>query len=269
MRPLAESVVLVTGAARGIGRNIASAFARRGSQVFLCDRDRIGLDRVVESIRASNGKAHGICIDLSEAGAPQRMVREAESAAGRLDALVNNAQSTVRTAFLDETEETWDRGIVVTLKAAFFAAQEAARVMGKRDGGSIVSIASIASMLATHESPSYHAAKAGLVQITRYLATEAGHLGVRVNCISPAFIVQDEHRARYDAPDNGPYRALANHVHPLGEPGNSDDVANAVLFLCSPEAYFVNGQNVVLDGGMSLQDQFCLLRDFKVTTSGK
>jgi NAD(P)-dependent dehydrogenase (short-subunit alcohol dehydrogenase family) len=86
-----------------------------------------------------------------------------------------------------------------------------------------------------------------------------------VNCVSPAFIVQDEHRERYDRTDNVAYREIAEHCHPLRRVGMSDDVANAVLFLCSPQATFINGHTVVLDGGATLQDQFCLLRDFDLS----
>jgi NAD(P)-dependent dehydrogenase (short-subunit alcohol dehydrogenase family) len=262
MRPLSDAVVVVTGGARGIGKNIALEFARRGSRVHVCDRDGSALAATAKEFRALGHEIAQLSLDLAEPGAAGRMVQEVVRKAGRIDVLVNNAQSTVRKAFLDETDESWDAGMTVTLKAAFFAAQEATRAMSKSGGGAIVNIGSVAAFLATHESPVYHAAKAGLVQITRYLAVEAGKVGVRVNCVSPAFIVQDEHQGRFTAEQNAAYREMVNHCHPLGAPGRSDQVAQAVAFLCAPQSAFVNGQNIVLDGGATVQDQFCLLRDF-------
>jgi NAD(P)-dependent dehydrogenase (short-subunit alcohol dehydrogenase family) len=133
--------------------------------------------------------------------------------------------------------------------------------MSGRSGGAIVNISSVAGFMATHESPAYHAVKAGLIQLTRYLAVSAGPAGVRVNCVCPGFIVQDEHRARFDASDNAAYRKDAKAIHPLGQVGTADDVAQAVLFLSSPQASFVNGHVLVLDGGATLIEQFGLLRD--------
>jgi NAD(P)-dependent dehydrogenase (short-subunit alcohol dehydrogenase family) len=253
-------VVAVTGAARGIGRNIAARFAAAGAQVYLCDVDADLGRKAADALRAKKLKAEFVAADLSTASGATSMISGIASKAGRLDVLVNNARAGKAAALLDETEASWDLGMSVTLKGAFFASQQAVRVMSSHGGGAILNIGSVAAHLATHESPAYHAAKAGLVQLTRYLAAAAGAAGVRANCICPGFIVQDEHRARYDGAPNAAYRAAAEAMHPLRKVGSSDDVAELALFLCSDRARFVSGEVVVLDGGATIQEQFSLLR---------
>lgn len=130
-------------------------------------------------------------------------------------------------------------------------------------GGSIVNIGSIAAFMACHESPIYHVAKGGLLQMTRYLAVEAGPYGVRVNAVLPGFIVQDEHLTRYASANNERYREIAEFSHPLRRVGSAEDVSNAVLFLCSSGAHFISGQTVVVDGGLSIQEQSGLLFRFE------
>lgn len=250
-----DKVVAVTGSARGIGKNIARAFAQEGALVILCDIDRQGGLATLSEFHGQELKAGFLAVDLSQGGAAQTMIQEIIQRWNRLDILVNNARSGERKTLLEETESNWDEGLAVTLKAAFFASQEALRVMSHTGGGGIVNISSIAAFLSCHESPSYHVAKAGLVQMTRYLAAHAGAYGVRVNAVLPGFIVQDEHKVRYGGKDNQDYREIAESCHPLGKVGSSDDVAKAVLFLCSPEAAFISGQCLIVDGGLTLQEQ--------------
>jgi NAD(P)-dependent dehydrogenase (short-subunit alcohol dehydrogenase family) len=253
-----SKVVLVTGAARGIGKNIARLFAQQGATTVIADIDEPTGRQTEAALRGEGAQAEFLGVDLSRPGAPQEMVREVVRRHGRLDCLVNNARSGRRVTFLEETEETWERGLAVTLRAAFFASQEAVRVMDGA-GGSIVNIASVAGERVGHESPAYHIARAGVIHMTRYLAAHAGPCGVRVNCVLPGFIVQDEHRDRYERDDNAAYRHDALACHPLGVVGSSDDVARAVLFLCSPEAAFIHAHALTVDGGVSVQDQFSLL----------
>lgn len=250
--------VLVTGGAKGIGRNIVHAFARAGARVLFCDKDKAE-GRAVAAALAKDGLSVDYCYsDLASPGAPQKLVRDAVQEMGRLDVLVNNARSGKRTTLQEESELNWDETFSVTLRAAFFAAQEAIKAMSG-GGGAIVNVSSIASMLSCHESPSYHAAKAGLSHLTRYLAGHAGGEGIRVNCVVPAVIVKDEHWDRFVQPDNEAYRRVFIDAHPVAAVGRSDDVADAVLFLASDRARFISGQCLVLDGGMSVQDQSILL----------
>lgn len=255
-------VVLVTGARRGIGKNIARAFAREGAAAVVADIDEPSGRAARDELRAQGLTAEFVNVDLRKKGMAQGVVREVVEKLGRLDVLVNNARSGRRTDLFDESEETWEDTISVALRAAFFASQEAIRSMAKTGGGSIINIGSIAATMATHESPIYHIAKAGMVQMTRYLAAQGGAHGVRVNAVLPGFIVQDEHRARYEAADNQRYREIAEFCHPGGRVGSAEDVAQTVLFLCSPEASFISGQYLLVDGGATLREQFGLLYEF-------
>ncbi|MBI5195203.1 MAG: SDR family oxidoreductase [Nitrospirae bacterium] len=257
-----NKVILITGGARGIGKKIAKKFTEEGSNVIICDIDKDQSEKTKLEFDKEGLRVNFICMDLSNKGAPQGMIRQIIKDFGKLDVLVNNARSGERVGFWEETDDTWDKGIAVTLKAAFFASQEAIRAMSQNREGSIVNIGSIASSLVCHESPVYHAAKAGLMHLTRYLAVHGGTYGVRVNAVLPGFIVQDEHVERYERADNEEYRKTAEFCHPIRKVGCSDDIAEAVLFLCSTAASFITGQCIIVDGGLTIQDPSSLLSSF-------
>lgn len=254
-----DKVALVTGGARGIGKNIAKRFADKGANVVICDINE-GQGKATQKEFADGGTSvNFLHIDLSKKGEPQEMIRQVVKDFGKLDVLVNNARSGEKVGFWEETDDTWDQGMAVTLRAAFFAAQEAIRAMSMQREGNIINIGSVASILVCNESPVYHAAKAGLIHLTRYLAVKGGACGVRVNAVLPGFIVQDEHIERYGRDDNEEYRKTAEFCHPLGHVGKSNDIANFISFICSPEASFITGQCVTLDGGLTIQEQSSLL----------
>lgn len=257
-----NKVAVISGGACGIGKNIALAFAREGAHVAICDINSDQGMLTVEEMKAEGASASFHYVDLGLRGAPAGMVKQVEQECGRLDVLVNNARAGQRKGLFEENEDSWEESIAVTLKAAFFASQEAIRAMSKSGGGNIINISSVASFVACPESPIYHIAKAGMLQMTRYLAAQSGGFGVRVNAISPGFIVRDEHKARYDRDDNRHYRDIAEFCHPVNHVGCSDDIANAVLFLCSPDASFITGQNITVDGGLTIQEQSSLLFRF-------
>jgi NAD(P)-dependent dehydrogenase (short-subunit alcohol dehydrogenase family) len=257
-----DKIVIVTGAARGIGKNIATTFAESGSQVIIVDINE-SLAKSVTSELCYNGlRADYLVIDLAKKGEPQRMVSTIAQKFGRLDVLVNNARAGIRHEMLSETEENWDLTCDVILRAAYFAAQTAVPIMAANGGGSIVNIVSVAAHQVSFESPAYHASKAGLLQVTRYLAVKAGKHGVRVNGIMPGFIVQDEHQVRFYNSDNAEYRSRAEICHPVGCIGTSNNVAEATLFLCSKGASFITGHCIVVDGGLSLQDNWTAVTSF-------
>ena len=252
-------VAIVTGSARGIGKTIAAALGTAGARVAVCDIHRDASEATVRELQKAGASAEYFPVDLSKQGEPRRMVTAVAEKWGRLDILVNNARAGVRRGPLEDSEDNWDLTMAVGLKAAYFASQQAIPVMAANGGGSIVNIASVAALLVSLESPAYHAAKAGLMQVTKYLAANAGTQRVRVNSVVPGFIVQDEHRQRYMSDDNAGYRARAEACHPLRGVGCAGDVAEAALFLCSDSARFITGQAIVVDGGLTIQDAWTVM----------
>jgi len=255
----ANKTALVTGAARGIGLAIARRLAVAGARVTIADVNADAGESAAQSLRAAGLYIEFQYTDLTAPGGATAMINAAATRMGGMDILINNARAGQRLGLLDETEQNWDAAVNVGLKAAFFASQAAIPLMATRGKGAIVNIASVAATLVTNESPSYHAAKAGLVQLTRYLAVTAGKYHVRVNSVLPGLIVQDEHRQRYDSTGNEPYRATASFYQPLGKPGSEADVAEAVHYLCSDNASYVSGSCLVIDGGATVQEQFGML----------
>jgi NAD(P)-dependent dehydrogenase (short-subunit alcohol dehydrogenase family) len=228
-------VVAVTGAGRGIGKNIADLFEKLGAQVARCDR-----------------KADVLNTDLSHPNAGRLLIREVMERYGRLDVLVNNARSNLRHLLWEEDEEAWDFEMAVGVKAPYFLSKYAMKEM--LDGGAIVNVGSVTALVVSHESAAYQVSKGACLQLTRVLAQMGASRGVRVNAVLPGAIVQDEHRDRYNQDDNAEFRKKMGEVHLTGKPGTSDDVANAVVFLASDASKFTTGASLVVDGGLTVQD---------------
>jgi len=262
MNPLGEyrgQVALVTGAARGIGRTIAQRLAEEGARVLIADLNRDAGEATVRAFREAGLSADFLLVDLAVPGSAAALIESTIALAGNVHVLVNNARAGKRLALLDETEENWDLAVDVGAKAAFFLAQAVIRQMSAREGCRIVNIASVAGVLATNESGSYHAAKASLLQLTRYLAVAGGPLRARVNAVLPGMIVQEEHRSRFESEGNVAFRNTVNAYQPMGEVGSETDVAEAVLYLCSSRSRYVSGTCLVLDGGATVQEPLGLM----------
>ena len=261
---LSGRVALITGSGRGIGKNIARVLGESGATAVVADINPDAGAETVAEFQSAGITAAFREVDLSLSGEPQRLVQQTINEFGSLDILVNCARSgraQQRATLLTEDETSWDEMFSVTLRALFFMCQAAVaawEAAGTR-GGVIVNISSITATLAAHESPSYHVAKAGVEQLTRYLAASAGPLGVRINAVAPGFIVQDEHQERFARDDNVEFRRTVNLTHPLREPGRSDDIAEAVRYLASDRSRWVSGQTIIVDGGASIQEHWTLL----------
>lgn len=227
-------VVAVTGAGRGIGRNIANLFERHGATVARCDR-----------------KADMLNTDLALPYAGKLLMGDILEKYGRIDVLVNNARSNLRNALWQETEEDWDFEMAVGVKTPYFLSKYAIENM---QGGAIVNVGSVTTNVVSHESAAYQVSKGACLQLTRVLAKMGASKGVRVNAVLPGSIVQDEHQERYEREDNAEYRKKTQEVHLTGGPGTSDDVAWAVMFLSSEESKFTTGASLVVDGGLTIQD---------------
>lgn len=258
-----NQVVVITGSARGIGKTIAYEFGLRGARIVLCDVNQKAGKETLREFSKKQIQGSFISVDLGHKGTVRELIEKVVKKHGKIDILINNAKSGEKTNLFTETEETWEKGINVTLKAAFFASQAAVVAMRKTGGGSIVNISSVEAVLAGVDSPVYHIAKAGMLQMTRYLAVNSGKYQVRVNAILPGFIVQDEHQKKYLSASNAWYRDIAQFIHPGGKIGNSQDIAEAALFLCSPQAEFITGQLLTVDGGLTIQEQSGLLYRFE------
>lgn len=255
---LKGKTAVVTGGARGIGRNISAALAGVGADVWIVDiNEDAGKEAEIELLGKA-GAVNYLWADLSQNGAAESIIAQVINAAGRVDVLVNNVRAGKRLSLTEETEENWDYAQGVMLRAPFFAAKAAINDMATRGEGAIVNIGSISGTYVSEESPSYQVAKGGLLHLTRCLAMMGGAGGVRVNAIIPGMIVQDEHRGRYDGESNFVYREVVRKAHPLQRAGWSDEIASVVLFLCSSMSSYITGEQIVIDGGLTIQDPFAL-----------
>jgi NAD(P)-dependent dehydrogenase (short-subunit alcohol dehydrogenase family) len=227
-----DKVVAVTGGGRGIGKNIVRVFNELGAITVPIDR-----------------KADQFNTDLSHPYAGKLLIQEILDKHGRIDVLVNNARSHLRSKLFEETEEDWDHEMAVNLKSAYFLGKYAIQSM---DGGAIVNVGSVTTNFVSHESAAYQISKGACLQLTRVLALAGAKKNVRVNCVLPGFIVQDEYRVRYEHEGNEAYRKAVEDCHPIGRPGTSDEVAHAVSYLA--QAPFITGQSLTIDGGLTLLD---------------
>jgi NAD(P)-dependent dehydrogenase (short-subunit alcohol dehydrogenase family) len=240
---------LVTGGGRGLGLAIACALAEAGARVAVSGRHAEFLSAAVaELTRRGATDAFFVEGDVSDARAAAASVREAAGRLGGLDILVNNAGAGVRKAAEELTEDDFDRIFGTNVKGPYFASTAALEPLAE-SGGAIVNVASLGAYQPVADLAAYCASKAALVQLTRALAAEWGHRGVRVNAVAPGFI---------DSPLNAHRKANPQQVEwivggtPLGRWGKPADVAHAVVMLASEAAAFVTGQTLVVDGGFSL-----------------
>jgi 3-oxoacyl-[acyl-carrier protein] reductase len=240
-------IALVTGASRGIGAAVATALGNAGAEVFCASTREGGCEATVAGIARAGGKAHGIACDVGDPAQVEQMARTVLERAGRLDVLVNNAGITRDGAFLRMAPEDFDAVLATNLRGAFLVCRAFARAMAKARGGRIVNVGSVVGLTGNAGQANYAASKAGLIGLSKSLAKEFAGRGITVNVVAPGFITTDmtsaipaEHR-----------EAMLRQI-PLGRLGAPEDVAGAVLFLCSAAAAYITGQVLVVDGGMTM-----------------
>ena len=246
-------VAIVTGAASGIGRASSIGFARNGAKVVVADVDRAGGEETVELINAAGGQACFAETDVSDSAAVQAMVNTAISEYGRLDFAHNNAGVVGAGASIaDLPEEVWQRGIGVMLTGVFLCLKyEIPHILAQGPGGAIVNTSSGAGLIGFPGMADYVSSKHGVIGLTRTAALELATTGVRVNCICPGTA-----RSRMVNDWMGDDPALEKQVvdlHPIGRIAEAEEIADAVLWLCSGESSFVLGHSLVVDGGYSIQ----------------
>lgn len=241
---LQGKVAVVTGATGGIGRALVSAFAGEGARVVLVDREAA---RAAEAA-AELGGALAIGCDIADPAAVAEAARQVEAELGGADILINNAAILRPGALESLPVADWEAMLRVNLTGYLIAAQEFGRVMRARGAGALVHIASIAGTQPQPASGAYSPSKAAVLMLSRQLAQEWGPKGVRSNCVSPGLVTTPMSAAFYADPA---VKARREAMVPLGRIATPDDMAEAALFLASPRASYVTGQEILVDGGLS------------------
>jgi NAD(P)-dependent dehydrogenase (short-subunit alcohol dehydrogenase family) len=245
-RLLDGKAAVVTGAATGIGRAIAGALAREGCRVAI---NYIGPPAVaaeaVREIEGLGGEVIALSADVRHAREVKDMMAVAAEHFGRLDVLVNNAAVQTEGAFLDVTEEDWDRVIDTNLKGTFLCTQAAAPHMIASGGGSIVNIGSGCNYVPFPTLIAYTASKGGIEMLTKVASLSFAPQQIRVNCVAPGAILVE--RTRHELPD---YAGQFARITPMGRVGVPSDIAETVVFLASDASKFITGQTIGVDGGL-------------------
>jgi len=232
--------VIVTGGGNGIGQVIARTFAENGAAVMIADKDDEAGRKNSESINSSGGKAYFFHTDISIPSEIKNLVSESLRLLGGIDVLVNNAGYGAWKSPYDLQIEEWDSIIDTNLRGTFICSREAALIMRKSGGGSIINISSTRALMSEANSEAYAASKGGIVALTHAMAASFSSDKIRVNCISPGWI------------ETGDYERLskADHAqHFSGRVGKPSDIAKACIFLTEND--FINATNIVIDGGMT------------------
>jgi NAD(P)-dependent dehydrogenase (short-subunit alcohol dehydrogenase family) len=244
--------VIVTGATSGIGRATAEAFARSGASVVLVGRDAAALADVARGLSSPGDRVRQCQADVTSGDAPERIVKTAIDGFGALDVLVNAAGIIASATVETTTDEAWDRMMGINLRAPFRLMRAAAPHLVSRKG-TIVNVSSVNGLRAFPGVLAYNVSKAALDHLTRCAALELASKGVRVNAVNPGVTVTSLHRR--SGMDDAQYAAFlerSKETHPLGRPGQAEEVAELVLFLASDRARHMTGVTIPIDGGRHL-----------------
>jgi NAD(P)-dependent dehydrogenase (short-subunit alcohol dehydrogenase family) len=244
-----QKVAVVTGASKGVGRGVAFALAQAGFDVAVDYRgDQKGAEETAEKIRAMGRNALVVQADVGFKPEVDRMFDLILERLGTPAVLVNNAGVQTWKPLLDLTEDEWDRVLRTNLKGTFLCSQRAARHMAKQRRGRIINIGSGCNKAPFPNLVDYTSSKGGIEMFTRVAAVELGYYGITVNCVAPGMI--EIERTRAESPD---YAGTWAPLTPLRRIGQAADVAAVVTFLASPQAEFINGQTIYVDGGLLSQ----------------
>jgi 3-oxoacyl-[acyl-carrier protein] reductase len=242
------NVALVTGATRGIGKAIAEALARDGATVVGTATTEEGAASITAFLQAAQRKGHGMKLDVTDAKSVSETIADIQARLGEVTILVNNAGITRDNLLVRMKDDEWDAILDTNLKSAYRLSKAVLRGMMKARRGRIINIGSVVGISGNAGQTNYSAAKAALVGFTKSLAQEVGSREITVNCVAPGFIDTDMTRSLDEA-----QRAKLIERIPLGRLGSPQDVAHAVAFLASPEAAYVTGATLHVNGGMYMQ----------------
>lgn len=250
---LAGKVAVVTGAASGLGRSVATLLARQGARVFVLDVDAAGGRETVAEITRASGQARHVECDVASAPAVARAFGEVEDAAGRLDILVNNAGIAHIGNLESTSEDDFDRVYSVNVKGVYFCLRAAAPMMVRSDGGAIVNLSSIAALIGLENRFAYSTTKGAVQAITLSVARDYLDRNIRCNAVCPARVhtpfVDGFLSRHYPGRERETFERLSA-AQPIGRMGTPDEVAALVLYLCSDEAAFITGCTYPIDGGV-------------------
>jgi NAD(P)-dependent dehydrogenase (short-subunit alcohol dehydrogenase family) len=243
--------VVVTGAARGIGRAVAERLAGVGAHTICGDVDLDELERVIAGIESAGGHGEALRCDVSDPGDVERLMGAAERHGGP-HALVSNAAIQYERTIEDTPPEDWDRVLGINLKGVYLCARAAIPRMRRLGGGSIVNMASVNGFWVEPQLGAYCTAKGGVINLTRAIALDFGKDGIRCNCICPGYIDTGMAQRYFEVqPNPEAARVAAGKLHALGRIGRPEEVAAVALFLCSDESSFCTAQPFIVDGGLS------------------
>lgn len=247
-----SQVALITGGTRGIGRAIAEKFAQNGYDLVLnYMRKKTPAEETKKALESTYGvRVHLIKANVGDHESIKALFAEIEDVFGRLDVFINNAASGVLRPLMEIEEHHWDWTQNINAKAYLFSAQQAATLMEKNGGGAIVAISSLGSIRALPNYVAVGTSKAAVEAITRYLAVELASKNIVVNAVSGGAVDTD---ALTHFPNREELLAAAREQNPAGRIVEPEDLANAVYFLCTKEAWMVRGQTLIVDGGFSLK----------------
>ncbi|MBT3796254.1 MAG: 3-oxoacyl-[acyl-carrier-protein] reductase [Candidatus Marinimicrobia bacterium] len=242
---LKNKVAVVTGASRGIGKEIAKIYAKAGAHVSCVSRNKDTLNNVVESIVSLGGTASMNAFDVSNFDEFQNNINDIISEYGAIDILVNNAGITIDKLIMRMNEDDWNKVLDINLKGAFNGIKSVTRTMMKARFGRIINISSVVGLTGNSGQANYAASKAGLIGLSKASAKELSSRGITVNCIAPGYIETDMTADMTAENKENLYLQI-----PLGRIGSPKDIATAALFLASDEAGYITGQTITVDGGM-------------------
>jgi len=242
---LKGQIALVTGASRGIGQAIALELGRQGALVIGTATSNDGAEKIGQILKDNNLSGRGIVLDVNSTDSIAAAMSELEKSSATPTILVNNAGITRDNLLLRMTEEEWDAILDTNLKSVYRMSKACLRAMTKARWGRIISISSVVGAMGNAGQVNYAAAKAGLIGFTKALAREVGSRNITVNAVAPGFIDTDMTRALPDAQRE----ALLKQI-PLGRLGRAEEIAQAVAFLASPQAGYITGTTLHVNGGM-------------------
>lgn len=245
---LAGKVALVTGAGRGIGRQIALTLAKNGATVIVnYNGSKESAEAVAAEITAAGGTAEAIQCNVADFAASEVFIKQVLEKYQKVDILVNNAGVTRDNLIMRMTEEDYDMVLDTNLKGAFHMIKHLSRSFIKQRSGKIINISSVSGVLGNAGQSNYSASKAGLIGLTKSIAREFASRGINVNAVAPGFIDTDMTKNMTEDAK----RAL-NGMIPMGKIGNASDVSDLVLFLAGEHSNYITGQVICVDGGMCI-----------------